>query len=221
MEHNLLFYERLTQIFGIAGVIFLIAAVVLFFVFDIKGIISKLLGLTQKQALKKMHDEAKATEKAAKKVQELKKKGVGSSVRRGQTAETAVPSSRVPGQDDETTILPSGVPGQDDETTILSTGVPGQDDETTILPSGVPGQDDETTILSTGVSAQDDETEVLRQVPEKKFTEAPEGFRSEEIGNTGVLNDDAVTTVLNENTTTAGFTMVRHIMMIHTDEVIQ
>ncbi len=202
METSISLYENLTLIFGIAGGVMLVLSVVLFFVYNMKNVISKALGVTEKQELKKIKARAKATEKASRK--------------KAPVMLRKVKREQEPGQDEATDILPSGDTGQDEATDILPSGDTGQDEATDILPFGDTGQDEPTDILSAGLPGRDG--------PENKvFTAAPEGFEPVESGDTMVLNENPETEVLSGNSVSVGnrqFMLIRHIMLVHTDEAI-
>ncbi|MDE5967399.1 MAG: hypothetical protein K2G89_11275, partial [Lachnospiraceae bacterium] len=75
METNISLYQNLTIIFGIAGGIMLVLSIALFIIYDMKHIIGKTLGLSEKQAIKRMNTRAKAEEKARKKKRALAAEG--------------------------------------------------------------------------------------------------------------------------------------------------
>ena len=239
MEQSIALYENLTVIFGIAAIVLLIVSIVLYFTFDMKSVISKRLGLTERQALKRMQADAEAAEKATKKqayrVRQIvsgiastrdiaKKKHHDAAAEKKPDnnlaaleaeqenerlmqeamAATASKNASYAGAflDAETTQL-SG----DSETTQLSA-----DTETMQLSA-----DSETTQLSA-----DTETTQLHADSETSRLYASDDMEWEESKDTVVLHEEAMTGVLSSNAAVPNkqFMLVRHIMLIHTDEVI-
>lgn len=171
MEQNIALYENLALIFGVAAGVFLIASIVLCIAFDVKNVISKQLGLTEKQALKRMQKDAEAAEKTTKKQASRVRQLVSGAVPTGSTKDKT--------HDDA-----------DSETMQLDA-----DSETTQLDA-----DAETTALH-----------------------ASEDMGWGESGDTVVLHEEAETGVLSANIdayTYKQFMLVKHIMLIHTDEII-
>lgn len=265
MEQSIALYENVAVIFGIAAVVFLIVSLVLYFKFDMKSIISKRLGLSEKRALKRMQADAEAAEQAAKKrVQgaanissgaaptgdvrqkqshsdagQKKRESILATLAAEQENERlmqmamAASASKNTGYaggvgDSETTQL-----GLDSETSKLDldseTMQLGLDiettslveDEGTIKLSG----DDETTRLYTSdeVSKRPYSGSQNGSWQQRQLTDAPDGMELEESGDTVVLHEEAETAVLSQNAPSYSnkqFMLIRHIMLIHTDEVI-
>lgn len=244
MEQGIALYENLTVISGIVAAVFLVVSVILYFAFDIKSIISKRLGLTEKKELKRMQADAEAAEKAARKrVQGARAVASGSarSTRHSHGAEKPhnvedVHSTEVRKKPES--ILATLAAEQENErmmqeamaaTMSKNAGYSGDlaDSETTKLDT-----DSETTKLDidseTTQLGFDDETSRLVDSSigswqQRQFTDAPDGIELGESGDTVVLHEEAETAVLSQNADAyphGQFMLVRHIMLIHTDEVI-
>ena len=229
MEQSIALYENLTVISGIVAAVFLVVSVILYFAFDIKSIICKRLGLTEKKELKRMQADAEAAEKATRKrVQGAR--AVASGLTRptrpshGAQKPESILETLAAEQENErmmqeaiaaTISKNAGYSGDlaDSETTKLCT-----DSETTKL-----NMDSETTQLGF-----DDETSRLGDSftgswQQRQSTDAPDGIELAESGDTVVLHEEAETAVLSPNTDACShgqFMLVRHIMLIHTDEAI-
>lgn len=177
METSISLYENLTLIFGIAGVVMLVVSFALYIAFDIRQIISKRLGLTEKKALRQMQMDAKAAERKPKPMRK--------------THGAAKTASE---QENEK------VSDKTSQSEKMETG------------AKISGN-------------QDDATMKLEQMPDSdmQFSAAPDGLELEETANTIVLNEEQETAVLSGGSPEVKnmqFMLVKHIMLIHTDEVI-
>lgn len=238
METNISLYQNLTIIFGIAGGIMLVLSIVLFIIFDMKHIIGKTLGLSEKQAIKRMNLRAKAEEKARKKKRALAAEGG----RDDKTAAVSNGTDGVGGRKQErpdvpiaeakaagaAVNMPTAGPEAEDEATDVLAAEPGAEDEATDVLAAEPGAEDEATdVLAAKPGAEDEATDVLavseKGISGRAFTDAPAGWEPIETGDTTVLNENPATAVLSANHPTiknTQFMLIRHIMLLHTEEII-
>lgn len=202
METNISLYQNLTLIFGIAGGIMLVLSIALFIIYDMKHVIGKTLGLSEKQAIKRMNTRAKAEEKAWKKKKTLAAEGGG------------IDKAAVGSSGSDAASGRSAASGQEDEATDVLAVEPGTEDGAT-------------DVLAVETETEDGATDVLavseKGVSDRTFTDAPEGWEPIETGDTTVLNENPATAVLSVNNPTiknTQFMLIRHIMLIHTEEII-
>lgn len=219
MEHNIILYDRLTVVFGIAAVIFLIVTVIFYIVYGIKAIIRKRLGLTQKQELRRMQRQAEEAQEAShKKLHGQMFMSEEKPLTRSRHRETSYQ------REDEKTVRTESILetleheqemvrkkkeerlayAYDNETIILGDGgttdVPEADTQTEML-----GTDGATDVLGDAASA---DSIYLEETAPTSVLDTSKGIHQPHEG----LSDGEA---LPEQ-----FTLFKHIMMIHTDELI-
>ncbi len=246
MEHNIILYDRLTVVFGIAAVIFLIVTVIFYIVYGIKAIIRKRLGLTQKQELRRMQRQAEEAQEASHKKlhgqmfmseekpltrsrhretpyqredeKPVRTESILETLEHEQEMVRKEKEERLAyAYDNETIILGDGgttdVPEADTQTEMLgtdgATDVLGADAKTVML-----GDDGATEMLQ--VDAQ---TEMLGDAA------SADSIYLEETAPTSVLDTSKGIHQPHEGLSDGEalpeqFTLFKHIMMIHTDELI-
>lgn len=222
MERNIILYENLTLIFGIASAVFLIISIALYFIYDMKNVISRRLGLTEKQALRRMQANAEAAEKATKK-----------RVRRVREMMSVTESNRNDAEGKQRDIAPTkksdsilaALDAEQENEWLMREAMAAAASKNASY-AGV-SVDAETTQLSadtetTQLSA-DMETTQLHADAETSQLYVSDDIEWEESPDTTVLHEEAETGVLSSNAavqTNKQFMLIRHIMLIHTDEVI-
>lgn len=267
MGLTIIFYDRLTIVFGVAAIVFLVATVILYVVYGMKAIIRKRLGLTQKQALRRMRRQAEEAEQASHKklhglmFTEAERPHTRSRHREvtGHKEETAPVRAEsiletlereqemarkkkedrlayaydsetvVLGADVQTVMLGAGgqtdVSEADAETMMLGAGgqidVSEADAETMML-----GADGETDVLGadgqTAMLDADGQTDVLGadgQQAALVYRDMEEAAQTSVLGAQNIA-DGTSDTADDAGTVPEQFTLLRHIMMIHTDEMI-
>ncbi|MDE5966467.1 MAG: hypothetical protein K2G89_06505, partial [Lachnospiraceae bacterium] len=102
-----------------------------------------------------------------------------------------------------------------------------EDGATDVLAVETETEDGATDVLAVETETEDGATDVLtvseKEVSDRTFTDAPEGWEPVETGDTTVLNENPATAVLSVNNPTiknTQFMLIRHIMLIHTEEII-
>ena len=196
-EERYTFYRNIFLYCGIAALVFLAIAIILFFVLKIPQVFGELTGRTARKAVEEMASGGtptikKKTDKKSKGKKETKKPANGTPSKkqvRLVTHDDIPTPTLMPRREEETSIRSEGetevlgVGTTETETEVLGAGM--TEAETEVIGAGI--QESETTVLG----AVEAETDIL-QMPETQVT--PEK---------------------------ADFVVVRSIVEIHTDEVIE
>ncbi len=182
-EAGIQLYHNLTVICGTAGAVMLILTIILFIVFDMKQVISRMLGLTEKKAIKEMEANTSFTSQLNVKYNKKMKNKVFTPT--GSLKANMTPAERMLNQQSKSNIpVITPPPTEYGATEQIS-----------------PGRQEQ------NVQASGD------NVPVSLENETPD---------TTVLSDNGATTVLSGSGEPVDYTfmVVRQMMLIHTDEIV-
>lgn len=212
-EERYTFYRNIFLYCGIAALVFLAIAIILFFVLKIPQVFGELTGRTARKAVEEMASGGtptvkKKTDKKYKGKKETKKPATGTAPKKqvysDLIGENDTPVRLVTHDDIPTPTL---MPRREEETSILSEG------ETEVLGVGI--TETETEVLGTGMT--EGETEVLGGSQRMTGTESETTVPGAVEAETDILQMPETQVTPEE----ADFVVVRSIVEIHTDEVIE
>ena len=210
-EERYTFYRNIFLYCGIAALVFLAIAIILFFVLKIPQVFGELTGRTARKAVEEMTSGGtptvkKRTDKKSKGKKETKKQVYSDLIGENDTPVRLVTHDDIP--------TPTLMPKREEETSIIGAG------ETEVL--GAEMSETETEVLGAGMP--ETETEVLGAgMPEAETEVLGAGMKESEttvLGTVEAETDIPQMPGTQEAPEEAAFVVLRSIVEIHTDEVI-